>query len=108
MHNKHFTLKKVIKRSDLDDLKAPAVASHPLRVACYNAMNRHERKESERFKSFSYEELSATRIAATSEAASNSTSTSSGSKDESLEDSANLLTLTSSPRSSKTSASLAR
>jgi len=26
-------------------------------VACYNPKNRHERKESERFKSFSYEEL---------------------------------------------------
>jgi type I restriction enzyme M protein len=45
--NKHFTLKEnLLKRSDLDDF-----------VACYNAKNRHERKESERFKSFSYEEL---------------------------------------------------
>ena len=42
-----------LKRSDLDDL-----------VACYNPKNsdksragRHERKESERFKSFAYEEL---------------------------------------------------
>jgi hypothetical protein len=26
-------------------------------VACYNPKNRHERKESERFKSFTYEEL---------------------------------------------------
>ena len=26
-------------------------------VACYNPKNRHERKESERFKFFSYEEL---------------------------------------------------
>jgi type I restriction enzyme M protein len=45
--NKHFTLKEnPLKRSDLDDF-----------VSCYNAKNRHERKESERFKSFSYEEL---------------------------------------------------
>ena len=35
-----------LKRSDLDDF-----------VACYNPKNRHERKESERFKSFAYEEL---------------------------------------------------
>ena len=56
--NKHFTLKEnPLKRSDLDDFESPAVASHPLRVACYNPKNRHERKESERFKSFSYEEL---------------------------------------------------
>ena len=39
--NKHFTLKEnPLKRSDLDDF-----------VNCYNAKNRHERKESERFKS---------------------------------------------------------
>src|SRR5881296_3384558 len=45
--NKHFTLKEnTLKRSDLDDF-----------VACYNPTNRHERKESERFKSFTYEEL---------------------------------------------------
>src|SRR2546427_6224192 len=45
--NKHFTLKEnPLKRSDLDDF-----------VACYNPKTRHERKESERFKSFSYEEL---------------------------------------------------
>jgi type I restriction enzyme M protein len=54
--NKHFTLKEnPLKRSDLDDF-----------VKCYfgnNASggrvppNRHERKESERFKSFTYEEL---------------------------------------------------
>src|SRR5213595_3362810 len=45
--NKHFTLKEnPLKRSDLDDF-----------VGCYNLKNRHERKESERFKSFSYEEL---------------------------------------------------
>src|SRR5262245_65685099 len=35
-----------LKRSDLDDF-----------IACYNPKNRHERKESERFKSFTYEEL---------------------------------------------------
>ena len=45
--NKHFTLKEnPLKRSDLDDF-----------VASYNAKNRHERKEFERFKSFTYEEL---------------------------------------------------
>src|SRR5882724_3488985 len=45
--NKHFTLKEnPLKRSDLDDF-----------VACYNPKNRHERNESERFKSFAYEEL---------------------------------------------------
>jgi type I restriction enzyme M protein len=45
--NKHFTLKEnPLKRSDLDDF-----------VACYNPKNRHERKESERFKSFTYEQL---------------------------------------------------
>src|SRR6266536_1278961 len=46
--NKHFTLKEnPLKRSDLDDF-----------VSRYNAKNRHERKESDRFKSFAYEELS--------------------------------------------------
>jgi type I restriction enzyme M protein len=45
--NKHFTLKEnPLKRSDLNDF-----------VACYSPKNRHERKGSERFKSFSYEEL---------------------------------------------------
>jgi type I restriction enzyme M protein len=45
--NKHFTLKEnPLKREDLDDF-----------VVCYNAKTRHERKESERFKSFAYEEL---------------------------------------------------
>jgi type I restriction enzyme M protein len=45
--NLHFTLKEnTLKRSDLDDF-----------VACYNPKNRHNRKESERFKSFTYEEL---------------------------------------------------
>ena len=45
--NKHFTLKEnPLKREDLDDF-----------VACYNPKNRHERKESQRFKSFTYEDL---------------------------------------------------
>lgn len=45
--NKHFTLKEsTLKRSDLDDF-----------VACYNPKNRHQRKESERFKSFTYDDL---------------------------------------------------
>jgi len=45
--NLHFTLKEnTLKRSDLDDF-----------VVCYNTQNRHDRKESERFKSFTYEEL---------------------------------------------------
>jgi type I restriction enzyme M protein len=45
--NKHFTLKEhPLRRSDLDDF-----------VICFNAKYRHERKESERFKSFAYEEL---------------------------------------------------
>jgi type I restriction enzyme M protein len=39
--------RKSIKTPDLDDF-----------VALYNPKNRHERKESERFKSFTYEELS--------------------------------------------------
>jgi type I restriction enzyme M protein len=45
--NLHFTLKEnTLKRSDLEDF-----------VTCYNTKNRHERTESERFKSFTYEEL---------------------------------------------------
>ena len=45
--NKHFTLKtNPIQRADLDDF-----------VASYNPQNRHERKETERFKSFSYDDL---------------------------------------------------
>jgi len=45
--NKHFTLKEnTLKRSDLDDF-----------VTCYHQKNRHDRKESERFKCFTYEEL---------------------------------------------------
>jgi type I restriction enzyme M protein len=45
--NKHFTLKEnPLKRTDLDDF-----------VACYNPKNRHERKGSERFKSFPYKDL---------------------------------------------------
>jgi type I restriction enzyme M protein len=46
-----------LKRSDLDDLESPAAPSPALRVTCYNPANRHERKESERFKSYTYEEL---------------------------------------------------
>src|SRR5207247_6655000 len=45
--NMHFTLKEnPLKRTDLDDF-----------VNYYNTRNRHERMESERFKSFTYEEL---------------------------------------------------
>jgi hypothetical protein len=45
--NEHFTLKtNPLKRGDLDDF-----------VSSYNAENRHERKETERFKSFTYEDL---------------------------------------------------
>ena len=45
--NMHFTLKEnPLKRSDLDDF-----------VACYHPKNRHDRKESERFKSFAYGDL---------------------------------------------------
>ena len=45
--NQHFTLKeRTLRRSDLDDF-----------VACYHPANRHERQESDRFKSFTYEEL---------------------------------------------------
>ena len=45
--NEHFTLKTdPLKRADLDDF-----------VACYNPDNRHERKESERFKCFACDDL---------------------------------------------------
>jgi type I restriction enzyme M protein len=45
--NQHFTLKEnPLKREDLDDF-----------VKCFNPKNRHERKETERFKGFTYEEL---------------------------------------------------
>ena len=45
--NMHFTLKEnPLKRESLDDF-----------VACYHAKNRHDRKESERFKSFDYADL---------------------------------------------------
>jgi type I restriction enzyme M protein len=45
--NMRFTLKEnPLKRSDLDDF-----------VACYNPKNRHERRESERFKGFAYQDL---------------------------------------------------
>jgi len=45
--NKHFTLKESpLQRSDLDDF-----------VQSFRPANRHQRKETERFKSFSYEDL---------------------------------------------------
>jgi len=45
--NKHFTLKKnPLKFDDLNEF-----------IECYNRENRHERKESDRFKSFTYDEL---------------------------------------------------
>lgn len=45
--NMHFTLKtNPMKYEDLKDF-----------ISCYNADNRHERKETERFKVFSYDEL---------------------------------------------------
>jgi len=45
--NEHFTLKtNPLKRTDLADF-----------VSCYHAENRHERKETERFKFFAYEDL---------------------------------------------------
>jgi type I restriction enzyme M protein len=45
--NKHFTLKtRTLKFEDLQDF-----------ITCYNPENRHERKESERFKNLSYEDL---------------------------------------------------
>jgi type I restriction enzyme M protein len=45
--NKHFTLKtNTLTRADLDDF-----------VGSYNPGNRHQRTESERFRSFSYEDL---------------------------------------------------
>jgi type I restriction enzyme M protein len=45
--NRHFTLKEnPLKRSDLDDF-----------VSCYNPQDRHNRRESERFKPYSYDDL---------------------------------------------------
>ena len=45
--NKHFTLKESpLNIEDLQDF-----------IKCYNPENRHQRKESERFKSFSYDEI---------------------------------------------------
>ncbi|MCA3030011.1 MAG: SAM-dependent DNA methyltransferase [Rhodocyclaceae bacterium] len=45
--NKHFTLKtRTLKLEDLQDF-----------IACYNPANRHERKETERFKYFTHDEL---------------------------------------------------
>ena len=47
--NQNFTLKtRQLVRSDLDDF-----------VSCYNADNRQERKETERFRPFTYDELMA-------------------------------------------------
>ncbi len=49
--NLHFTLKEnTLKRTDLDDF-----------VKCYNPKNRHERKETERFKCFTYDDLTQAR-----------------------------------------------
>jgi len=46
--NKHFTLKtNPLRNEDLQDF-----------TRCYNPQNRHDRKESERFKPFTYEQLS--------------------------------------------------
>jgi len=43
----HFTLKQnPLREEDLQDF-----------IKCYNPENRHERKESERFKAFTYDEL---------------------------------------------------
>lgn len=45
--NKHFTLKtNILKYEDLTDF-----------IKCYNPANRHDRKETERFRSFTYNEL---------------------------------------------------
>ena len=45
--NKHFTLKESpLRFTDLEEF-----------IECYNSENRHERKESERFKVFTYDEL---------------------------------------------------
>jgi len=45
--NMHFTLKtNPLKFNDLTDF-----------IACYNANNRHERQETERFRAFTYDEL---------------------------------------------------
>lgn len=45
--NKHFTLRaKPLRRADLDDF-----------VTCYSPRNRHDRKQTERFRPFAYEEL---------------------------------------------------
>ena len=56
--NKHFTLKEnPLKRSDLDDFVACYLGGkHGSQSRGYSG-NRHEQKESERFKSFSYEQL---------------------------------------------------
>lgn len=70
--NEHFTLKtNPLKRSELDDF-----------VVSDNPENRHERKESERFKCFAYDDLLKRHKASLDIF---------WLKDESLEDSANLL-----------------
>ncbi len=62
--NQHFTLKEnTLKRTDLDDFVScyfggtSAVSSKAGTAAGPPSANRHERKETERFKSFTYEEL---------------------------------------------------
>jgi len=56
--NKHFTLKEnPLKRSDLDDFVSCYFGGKDGSQSRGYSGNRHERKESERFKSFSYEEL---------------------------------------------------
>jgi type I restriction enzyme M protein len=62
--NQHFTVKEnPLKRSDLDDFVncyfggTRAVASKKGADSAAPSRSRHERKESERFKSFTYEEL---------------------------------------------------
>ncbi len=62
--NQHFTLKEnTLKRTDLDDFVAcyfggtSAVSSGEGTDRAVPSRSRHDRKESERFKSFTYEEL---------------------------------------------------
>jgi type I restriction enzyme M protein len=71
MDLRHFTLKtNPLKRADWDDF-----------VSCYNAENRHQRKDTERLKLFAYEDLPKRDKASLDMF---------WLKDESLEDSANL------------------
>ena len=55
----HFTLKEnTLKRSDLDDFVACYFGGKTPKAGSAGASpSRHERKESERFKSFTYDEL---------------------------------------------------